>query len=157
MCLCLMFSVCLCCRVHFSVCEELHLQTITIHRSVNYLDRLLSKRTDISRAAYQLLATACIFVAGLFLLILCTLSWPPETSVTNLLRDSYCECAAKFEEQPNNVPTLCQLMSQSEGLHSKTRLIEAEKLVRISFHQAVTMTVASLYVKVLIITSFGSC
>ena len=49
----------------FDVCEELQLQTVTIHRSVNYLDRLLSKRTDISRTVYQLLATACILVAGL--------------------------------------------------------------------------------------------
>lgn len=50
----------------FSVGEELQLQTITIHRSVNYLDRLLTQRTDLSRALYQLLATACILVAGLF-------------------------------------------------------------------------------------------
>lgn len=47
------------------VCEELELQTVTIHRGVNYLDRLLSKRTDIPRALYQLMATACILVAGL--------------------------------------------------------------------------------------------
>ena len=46
------------------VCEELRLQSVTVHRSVNYLDRLLVKRTDISRAHYQLFATACIFVAG---------------------------------------------------------------------------------------------
>lgn len=50
----------------FSVGEELSLQTITIHRSVNYLDRLLTKRMDLSRAFYQLLASACILVAGLF-------------------------------------------------------------------------------------------
>ncbi len=50
----------------FCVGEELSLQTITIHRSVNYLDRLLTKRMDLSRAFYQLLASACILVAGLF-------------------------------------------------------------------------------------------
>ena len=50
----------------FCVGEELSLQTITIHRSVNYLDRLLTKRMDLSRAFYQLLASACILVTGLF-------------------------------------------------------------------------------------------
>ena len=40
--------------------------------------------------------------------------------------------AAKFEEQPNNVPTLYQLACQNDGLHSKARLIEAEKLVCIA-------------------------
>ena len=50
----------------FDVCEELKLSSITLHRGVNYLDRLLSKRTDIARALYQVFATACIFVAGLF-------------------------------------------------------------------------------------------
>lgn len=48
------------------VCDELKLSSITLHRGVNYLDRLLTKRTDIDRALYQLFATACIFVAGLF-------------------------------------------------------------------------------------------
>ena len=48
------------------VCDELKLSSITLHRGVNYLDRLLSKRADIDRALYQLFATACIFVAGLF-------------------------------------------------------------------------------------------
>jgi len=50
----------------FDVSYELSLHPLTTHRAVNYLDRLLSKRTDISRALYQLLATACIFVAGSF-------------------------------------------------------------------------------------------
>jgi hypothetical protein len=39
--------------------------------------------------------------------------------------------AAKFEEQPNNVPTLSQLANQNDGVHTKARLIEAEKLVRV--------------------------
>lgn len=60
----------------FDVCEELELQAVTIHRSVNYLDRLLSKRPDLSRAIYQLLAAACILVAGVFLRrLLCTSWW----------------------------------------------------------------------------------
>ena len=46
------------------VCEDLKLQHVTVHRALNYLDRLLSKHTDISRQCYQLVATACIFVAG---------------------------------------------------------------------------------------------
>jgi hypothetical protein len=39
--------------------------------------------------------------------------------------------AAKFEEQPNNVPTLSQLANQNDGMHTKARLIEAEKLVQV--------------------------
>jgi hypothetical protein len=46
------------------VCKDLKLQHVTVHRALNYLDRLLSKRTDISRQSYQLVSTACIFVAG---------------------------------------------------------------------------------------------
>jgi hypothetical protein len=48
------------------VCGELELSSITVHRGVNYLDRLLSKRTDLAQKHYLLFATACIFVAGLF-------------------------------------------------------------------------------------------
>jgi hypothetical protein len=44
-------------------------------------------------------------------------------------------CAAKFEEQPSNVPTLSELASQLDEAASmrpawKARLIQAEKLVR---------------------------
>lgn len=46
------------------VCAEFKLMKITMHRSLNYLDRLLSKHTHISRQCYQLVATACILVAG---------------------------------------------------------------------------------------------
>lgn len=46
------------------VCEDFKLLNITMHRSLNYLDRLLSKHTQISRQCYQLVATACILVSG---------------------------------------------------------------------------------------------
>jgi len=40
--------------------------------------------------------------------------------------------AAKFEEQPHNVPTLSQLANQNDGMLTKAQLIEAEKLVRVA-------------------------
>ncbi|KAJ1492833.1 hypothetical protein T484DRAFT_1880252 [Baffinella frigidus] len=81
-------------------CEDLKLQHVTVHRALNYLDRLLSKRPDVSRQSYQLVATACIFVA------------------------------AKFEEQPNNVPTLSVFAKANiAGLEKKQQLIEAERVL----------------------------
>jgi hypothetical protein len=48
------------------LCDDFNLMSITVHRALNYMDRLLSsaKHSAISRHCYQIIATACILVAG---------------------------------------------------------------------------------------------